>query len=215
MNLKWKLAQWLEIRWWQRYLKNKPKTEYLEWKSNYWKTFLDKIQVQVNSKDLIADIGCGPAGIFMVFPKNQVDIIDPLLDDYQRKVNHFSISDYPNVNPYPVPFENIPTDTKFHGKYDKVFCLNAINHVSNLKKCFMGLKQITKNDGQVILSIDTHNYWFFKYLFRLIPGDLLHPHQYDLKEYENMLEAFGFTIKKNILYKKEFIFNYNIIIAKK
>ena len=60
--------------------------------------------------------------------------------------------------------------------YDKVFCLNAINHVEDLGLCFDKLVQFTRSGGTLIVSIDAHNYQLFKHVFRLLPGDILHPH---------------------------------------
>ena len=78
MNLRWKIAQAFEIRWWQQYLKNKPETDYQNWKTNYWNTFLQKNKVKVEPQERILDVGCGPAGVFMVLPDQEVDAVDPL-----------------------------------------------------------------------------------------------------------------------------------------
>ena len=39
-KIRWKVAQQAEIRWWQGYLRNRPKQAYLDWKANYWRQFL-------------------------------------------------------------------------------------------------------------------------------------------------------------------------------
>ncbi len=215
MNLRWKLAQWLELKWWKQYLKEKTKEEYLEWKQKYWKVFLEKTAVSVDPEDFILDVGCGPAGVFMMFPDNHVDAVDPLVKKYDSEIEHFNKSEYPNIHFHSLAFEEFQKGKGAIDKYDKVFCINAINHVSDLKTCLMILAKVTKQGGQLIISIDTHNFIFFKYLFRLVPGDALHPQQHDLNEYQDMIVANGFTLLKTILYKKEFFFNYNIIIAEK
>ncbi|MEM6726326.1 MAG: class I SAM-dependent methyltransferase [Bacteroidota bacterium] len=81
-NWRWRLAQAAEIRWWQRYLRKKEPESYLSWKRDYWENFLEKIQCIVPSQAHILDAGCGPAGIFTIFPENQVTAIDPLLYHY-------------------------------------------------------------------------------------------------------------------------------------
>ena len=43
MTLRWKIAQAAEIRWWQRYLKNKPTADYAAWKRQYWRDLLTEI----------------------------------------------------------------------------------------------------------------------------------------------------------------------------
>ncbi len=211
MKLRWKIAQAAEIRWWQNYLKKKPKADYLQWKKEYWSQLLQETGVQINKGDRIFDVGCGPAGIFIIFNEQQIEALDPLLDQYEEKLNHFNPKDYPNTHFINLPFEEYKPQQPF----DKVFCLNAINHVSDLNLCFDLLTASVARGGTLVCSIDAHNHSFFKYLFRLIPGDVLHPHQYDLEEYKKMLTDRGFTIQKSILKDKQFFFNYFVLVATK
>jgi len=210
-KLRWKIAQSAEIRWWQRYLKRKPITDYLQWKRAYWKTFLQQIGVNLRDDETVLDAGCGPAGIFTILKNQKVDAVDPLLDQYEEKLDHFKKENYPNVSFFAKPLESFQTEKK----YDKVFCLNAINHVDDLQLCFEKLVQMTRNDGQLIISIDVHNFQLFKRIFRLLPGDILHPHQYDLKEYKKMLIDRGVQISNVVLYKKEYLFNYYVLVCSK
>jgi 2-polyprenyl-3-methyl-5-hydroxy-6-metoxy-1,4-benzoquinol methylase len=225
MSLRWKIAQAAEIRWWQNYLKNKPTTEYAEWKIQYWETLLAEIGIfdfnnvpkyEIQNPKFtegvrILDAGCGPAGIFMIFKNQNVDALDPLLNDYEAKLPHFKKSLYPNVHFYNQPLESF--DRK--NEYDAVFCFNAINHVADLQKSFDILVDSVKPEGHLVVSIDAHNYSFLKTIFQAIPGDVLHPHQFDLAEYTDMLTSRGCTLEKTILKKKEFIFNYYILVLKK
>jgi 2-polyprenyl-3-methyl-5-hydroxy-6-metoxy-1,4-benzoquinol methylase len=215
MTLRWKLAQAFEIRWWQQYLKNKPTTDYSAWKSAYWFTLLQNIGLSDILKDTnhrILDAGCGPAGIFMLFKDHKkVEALDPLLTEYETKLHHFKQSNYPNVQFYAQTLESFNKNEE----YDTLFCLNAINHVADLSACFDTLVKATKSGGTLVVSIDAHNYEFLKHVFQLIPGDVLHPHQYNLKEYGEMLTNRGCIIENTVLYKKEFIFNYFILVAKK
>lgn len=210
-KLRWKIAQSAEIRWWQRYLKRKPITDYLQWKRAYWKTFLQQIGVNLRDDETVLDAGCGPAGIFTILKNQKVDAVDPLLDQYEEKLDHFKKENYPNVSFFAKPLESFQTEKK----YDKVFCLNAINHVDDLQLCFEKLVQMTRNDGQLIISIDVHNFQLFKRIFRLLPGDILHPHQYDLKEYKKILIDRGVQISNVVLYKKEYLFNYYVLVCSK
>ncbi len=210
-KLRWKIAQSAELRWWQRYLKRKPTADYLQWKRAYWKTFLQQIGVYLKSDEKVLDAGCGPAGIFTVLKGQQVDAVDPLLNQYDEKLDHFQKSNYPEISFFSESLEGFQT-TK---SYDKVFCLNAINHVADLNLCLDKLVNFTKSGGQLIVSIDAHNFQLFKHIFRLLPGDILHPHQYDLKEYQRMLEARGVEIFNTVLYKKQFLFNYYVLVGSK
>lgn len=210
-KLRWKIAQAAEIRWWQNYLKGKSESEYLAWKLNYWQEFMQKIGVQPAPGEEILDMGCGPAGVFIALPDNAVTAVDPLLDDYAAKLPHFSPGRYPHTRFVTTPFEEFTTDKKF----DKIFCLNAVNHVADLALCFDKLAEMTAPDGTLVVSIDAHNYGFFKRLFRLLPGDILHPHQYDLQEYETMLTDRGLKIERRELIKSEFFFDYYALVCRR
>ncbi len=223
MTFRWKIAQAAEIRWWQRYLKNKPTTDYADWKTDYWQKLLAEIGLETLNKaqnteggknlssQTILDAGCGPAGIFMIFKNQKVDALDPLLDQYEATLPHFKKSNHPNVQFFSQPLEKFDkTDT-----YDAIFCLNAINHVADLAQCFDILVAAAKKGGKLIVSIDAHNFGALKHIFQALPGDVLHPHQYDLAEYSAMLTERGCTIEKTILKKKEFIFNYYVLVAAK
>lgn len=121
MTFRWKIAQAAEIRWWQRYLKNKPTTDYADWKTDYWQKLLTEmglsaLNIEERNPDLlgtegwgntsILDAGCGPAGIFMIFKKQKVDALDPLLDQYEASLPHFKKSLYPNVQFFSQPLES-------------------------------------------------------------------------------------------------------------
>lgn len=212
-TLKWQVAQRLEKRWWQSYLSNKQPLEYLIWKKQYWKNFLGCFQhlVDIKPTDSIADIGCGPAGIFTLFESNEVTAVDPLLNHYQNELSIFNKSEYSNVRFVSSSFEDFhPTE-----QFNFVFCLNAINHFSNLELSFKKLNNITELSGYCVLSIDAHNHEFLKFLFRAIPGDALHPHQYNLEEYKTLFERVGFEIEDVSLKKSQSVFNYYTLIGKK
>ncbi|WP_052594057.1 bifunctional 2-polyprenyl-6-hydroxyphenol methylase/3-demethylubiquinol 3-O-methyltransferase UbiG [Aureispira sp. CCB-QB1] len=211
MKLRWKIAQAAEIRWWQGYLNKKDKSEYLTWKKDYWKQFLKDCQLSLPPQAICLDIGCGPAGIFTILPYQEVDAIDPLLDSYAEKLPHFVPSDYPNVT-----FQNLPLEkVQLNKTYDYVFCLNAINHVADLEQCFDNLFSLTKAGGTLVVSIDAHNHRIFKHLFRAIPGDILHPHQFDLEEYQTMVTTRGGHIQATIHKDKAFFFDYYVLVIKK
>ena len=211
MRLRWKIAQAAEIRWWQKYLKGKPKADYLDWKRKYWNDLLQKLDIRLTAGETNLDAGCGPAGVFIVLNQNKVDALDPLLDQYESKLAHFHKGDYPWTRFFHQPLEDFsPTEP-----YDKVFCFNAINHVADLDLCFDKLVESTSNGGQLIVSIDAHNISFFKHLFRIAPGDILHPHQFDLEEYKAMLEKRGCVIEQELKAGEGFFFDYYVLVAKK
>ncbi|MBC8046677.1 MAG: methyltransferase domain-containing protein [Fimbriimonadaceae bacterium] len=212
-TLKWNIAQKAELRWWENYLKVKDVEQYHIWKKKYWQKLLDLIALTCPvSQDMhVLDAGCGPSGIFMNLEKCHVFALDPLLDAYDKNLQHFKKSNFPYVKFYSMPLEKFSSGKK----YDIVFCMNAINHVSDLKGCYDLLADHVKPGGKLVVTIDAHNYSFFKNLFRIIPGDILHPHQYDLEEYEAFLTDRNFKILQSENLKQKFFFDHYIQVAEK
>lgn len=210
---RWRVAQYFEARWWKNYLKNQDVETYLTWKRDYWQNLLRQIETHVKPVNgmRILDAGCGPAGVFIALEPFNVTAIDPLLDSYSQELAHFKPEMYPYVNFRALPLEHFEEKEQF----DLVFCLNAINHVSDLEEAFLKLYNSAKKGGILVVSIDAHNHRFFKHLFRLQPADILHPHQYDLAEYAGMLKKLNCEILQTVLLKREFLFNHYVLVAKK
>lgn len=204
----WRLAQWLEIRWWKRYLSNKEIIPYLADKRAYWQRLCQALDVTFDPKATVLDAGCGPAGLFLILEEQEVIAFDPLLDQY-KNLAHFEAKNHPNVTFLNTTIEDFKTNTTF----DWVCCLNAINHVEDWTKGMDVLSQASRQDGQLLLGIDVHNYSWLKWIFRLFPGDALHPHQHDRQDYLKALEERGWKVKKEYIGKKGFIFDYWLVVC--
>ena len=212
MSIRWKIAQWFELLWWQRYFSGKDKVKYYSWKKKYWTDLIGQIAdvLSISDAKRIADLGCGPAGIFTIFEDKSTVAVDPLLDTYEKTLSFFDKNDFPNtifINQSLEDFQ--PSD-----KFDIVFCMNAINHVAEIDLAYDRMINAAKSGGVVVVSIDAHNHSFFKHLFRLIPGDILHPHQYDLEEYCDFMTKRGCAISKTLLVKKEFFFSHCVMVGR-
>ena len=209
--MRWKIAQWFEQRWWKRYLADKNPQDYLDWKKSYWKSLIAKLDLEHPNAKTILDAGCGPAGIFIHLEGNQVTATDPLIDGYENHLHHFNKSNYPWADFYKQTLEEI----NFKESFDLVYCLNVINHVKDIDRSYDNLFSAIKPGRSLILSIDSHNYTLPKLLFRLLPLDILHPHQYKLKEYERHLTERGLKILRSIKIKSGFLFDYYAIVSEK
>ena len=210
---RWKLAQWFERKWWKNYLGQKDPVAYLAWKKAYWDNFYSSFSdvVPLSDESKVLDAGCGPAGIFMIFTQQETTAFDPLLDAYEQDLPHFNREDYPTIQFSTASLENY-TATNF---YDAVFCINAINHVKDIKTATTRLVETAKKGAKMVISIDTHNHKWLQPLFKLIPGDVLHPHQYNLQEYIQLFEDCGIKTLRTICVKKAFIFDYYVVVGEK
>lgn len=208
---RWRLAQWLEIRWWQRYLRQQEVDTYLAKKKSYWRRILAETGLELAPMTSVLDAGCGPAGIFMILPGQQVTAVDPLINRYEQELPHFSSAHYPWVVFQRARIEVLPPNPVF----DYVFCLNAINHVDDLSRALDALTAQLAPGATLVLSVDSHRFSLVKYLFRLLPGDALHPHQHDWREYQEMIRARGLEIRYTQRIKRQPIFDYHLLIAQK
>jgi trans-aconitate methyltransferase len=210
-NLRWALAQKLELIWWKRYLRPQGPEAYLARKRAYWERVLEQTGVEPRPGQSALDAGCGPAGIFMALPQLHTDAVDPLLDQYAQSLPHFDTAAYPWVRFHSVAFEDwTPSQT-----YDLVFCLNALNHFRDLHASLSRLKTALAPNGLLLLAIDAHRFSFLKPIFQLLPGDALHPHQYTLADYRNMLESHGIQILRAQTLKQGRIFDYVALVGRR
>ncbi len=195
-------------------MKKKEVSGYLKWKKEYWKKLLTTCHHYfiLNKTHSVLDAGCGPAGVFIALNENKVTAFDPLTDQYELDLPHFKKSMYPNVTFVTAGIEDFPNEQT----YDTIFCMNAINHVFDIQKSVDKLVSLAASRSHIIITIDAHNHAIFKKLFRLLPGDILHPHQYDLNEYQQMFTTRGCLIEGTELLKHTFLFDhYMLIITKK
>jgi 2-polyprenyl-6-hydroxyphenyl methylase/3-demethylubiquinone-9 3-methyltransferase len=207
MQLRWQIAQFFEIRWWRRYLSGKDKSAYLAQKRRYWVGILGQLRQPPAPGERVLDAGCGPAGIFIALPGQQVDALDPLLPAYTAQLPHFSPEDYPNVRFLPLPLENFSPERP----YDTVFCLNAINHVADLPRSLDRLVASARAGGRLVLSVDAHRHRWLQRIFQWLPGDILHPHQYGLTDYADMLRTRGCVVEQTLRLKKGLVFDYFLL----
>jgi SAM-dependent methyltransferase len=211
MATKWHFAQKLEIWWWKKYLDRKVPSEYLSKKQVYWHKILDLTGISPGSGVRILDAGCGPAGIFTVLGHCAVDALDPLLEQYERKLPIFKRRDYPHTRFIPQKLE----DFIARDSYETVFCFNAINHVDDIQKGIDVLTKVVAPTGNLVVSVDTHRNRLLKWLFRIAPADALHPHQYDRDEYVQFFEQRGFHIVRETVLRKELIFEYRLWVFRR
>lgn len=164
-----------------------------------------------NNSLQILDAGCGPAGIFLILAHHRVDALDPLVNTYEqfRLLNKM---DYRSVNFIPRKLESFTSKEV----YDFIFCMNCINHLHDvelgMKKIFLALKK----EGFLILTVDVHKYSFAKAFFKIIPADILHPHQLSPDDCTALIKRnFGDRNIKSATLSTGVLFDHLLIVARK
>jgi len=212
-SLRWRTAQWLERRWWRRYLRGKPPEAYLRDKRAYWAKTLDQLDWEPVPGRRVIDAGCGPAGVFIhLHDIERVTALDPLLESYEEDLPIFRRADYPAVN-----FLHQPLEQAFdeEAAFDAIYCFNAINHVADWDLALDALTAHAKTGTRMVLTSDVHRHHWLLPVFQALPGDALHPQQHGPKAYRSALKKRGWRIEWEDVLRREAIFDYTAWVAVK
>lgn len=204
---RWKQAQDSEIRCWSNIQSKLVSEEYKVKKLKFWDLVFNKISEKINiddSKDF-ADVGCGPSGIVLKYPKKtNLYCIDPLLDEYCE------------VNPYLKKTEAKMINSKIEDitieySFDYIFGFNSLDHVDSIQESIKSLKRLLKDDGLLVVSMNCHNYGFMRKILQKTNFifDRPHPHQYSLQDYIRFLEEEGLEVLDTINLDDEISFMNN------
>ena len=203
-TLRWRTAQYLELRWWQWYLRGQSPAHYLANKRAYWQRLLDQLAVSVIQNARVLDAGCGPAGIFaLLHDRQRVTALDPLLSRYER-LPIFSTASYPEVTFSAEALEQTTLATPF----DTIYCFNAINHVADWEASLDALTRLAQPGTRLVLTSDVHRHAWLLPIFRALPGDALHPQQHLAHHYSEALTRRGWRIEREVELRRESIFSY-------
>ncbi|KKS14035.1 MAG: Methyltransferase type 11 [Candidatus Daviesbacteria bacterium GW2011_GWB1_41_5] len=155
----------------------------------------------LNGKEFktVCDAGC--AGGYMtgqlagILPKSKIFG----LDVYQTAINHAS-KKYKKIKFICCDLHQIPIKSKF---FDLVVCYETIEHVITPQKVLQGLKQITKNDGTIILAMDSGHplfriAWF---IWERTKGSVwrnAHLHPFNPRQLETIIKKEGLKVEKKL-----------------
>ncbi|TXF88554.1 class I SAM-dependent methyltransferase [Neolewinella aurantiaca] len=210
-TLRWRVAQFLERQWWQRYLRGKSPEEYLRNKKAYWQRTLEQLEWTPVPGRKVLDAGCGPAGVYIYLEKiESVSALDPLLDSYESELSIFDRNDYPGVR-----FLAQPLEQAFDGEgtFEAIYCFNAINHVSDWAAALDALTAHAQQGTQLLMTSDVHRHKLLLPIFQALPGDVLHPQQHGPEAYRMALQQRGWRIEKEEVLRREAIFDYTAWVA--
>lgn len=214
-KFKWKIAQQLELKWWKKYTSKKDSNQYLNWKTNYWRTFMNNFPDGLFSENKrILEAGAGPAGFFILSEEltfHSYTAVDPLFNQYSKSLDIYDQKKWGSVKFEAIKYEDI----KVKETYDVLLSFNAVNHFHQLEDSFAKFHKHLGDKGKLLISIDVHRFNLLKKIFQIIPGDALHPHQHSIDEYKSMIQHAGFKIIDIEILKRERIFDYYLIYAQK
>lgn len=210
-SLRWRVAQYLERRWWQRYLRGKSPEEYLTDKKAYWQRTLTELGWAPVPERKVLDAGCGPAGVYIYLAETEkVTALDPLLDNYEADLAIFRRADYPGVRFLAQPLEQAFDEG---ASFDAIYCFNAINHVSDWDAALDVLTAHARSGTRLLMTSDVHRSKLLLPIFKALPGDALHPQQHGPEAYRSALQQRGWRIEREEVLRREAIFEYTAWVA--
>ncbi|MEM8583435.1 MAG: class I SAM-dependent methyltransferase [Bacteroidota bacterium] len=211
-NWRWKAAQFSERRWWRSYLAKKDKRQYLSDKRAYWQRVLRTLHYQPKARDRALELGCGPAGIFVLLHNTQtITAIDPLIEAYSEDLPHFNEGMYPDVR-----FEQATMESyRVAEKFDVIYAFNTINHVADWGRALQNIDVLVRPGGTILLSSDVHRFSVLRSIFQILPGDILHPQQHSRAHYIEAFYNLGWRVDREEKLKRQAIFDYYAWVLKK
>ncbi len=148
-----------------------------------------------NSKKVL-DVGCSSgvltAEIAKALPKSKV----VGLDSYKGAIN-FAKKKYPHIEFITADANNLPFNRK---AFDLVICTETLEHVTDPQKSLLEIKRVLKEDGKVIISMDSGSalfklVWYFWTKTKGKVWEGAHLHEFNAKILDNLIKEAGFKIK--------------------
>jgi len=147
----------------------------------------------------ILDCGCGTGEISCFLSKygnvigidlSAVSIMkaQELMGDLKIKNIYFKTEDLTNL--------------KLKQKFDYIFCIGVLHHISNYDLAITNLQKLMRKDSLMVISVYNKHSWYLHKLFKMKLSktrymDVYHcpyENRYSEKEFKEKLEGFGFEV---------------------
>ncbi len=151
----------------------------------------------VNNRNFgkILDVGCASGTltnkISKVFPKSEIIGVDVYKDAVR-----FGKKMYPHINFIKADAHRLPFENNF---FDLIICYETIEHVKNPDKVLRELKRVSKNDGMIVVAMDSGSllFRFVWWIWEKTKGKVwqdAHVHPFHHDELEQIIKKVGFKI---------------------
>ena len=180
MNKRWKRAQDYEKR---HRVRNELSDEKFMAVLNYpnfdWDFFWSSVNLKMNKNTTLLDVGSAGKPVFINIKEGNKYSIDPMVE-VRLKIRPILVDLYKdnNIKGLSIPLEEFNEDVKF----DVIFCLNMLDHVSNYKPIIKKMDMILKEEGYLNLRIDLHTNSITKWIKNFFQPEPPHPHHFMKKD---------------------------------
>jgi len=148
---KWVHAQEEELSCWESVAHKLKDSLYIQKKKEYWEQLIDKsgLNKEVLNNKSVIEIGAGPSGMFMLFPKHEAyTVLDPLNDSYLKLSSHL----FGEQEIVSQKLEEFETNKTYHS----VIAINCIDHCDDINAFLLKLSQLSDDKGYVVLAVNCH-----------------------------------------------------------
>lgn len=142
------------------------------------------------------DLGCGSGYMVSEIAKSYPNVEYTGIDIYAKAIKHAK-KIYPNIKFKVASASNIPFKNK---SFDLILFYETIEHVEDPQICLKEIKRVLKEQGHLILTMDSGSFlfrivWFIweKSYGKIWQGAHLHPFHH--RELEELIKKSGFRIK--------------------
>lgn len=149
---------------------------------------------EIKNGDRILDVGCKDACLCdMLAEKNVaceyygIDISQQVIDSIKGKKGSFQRCDVMNG----LPFQD--------GYFDRIFCLELLEHVENPTFLLKEFYRVLKSDGVLVLSVPNPYNWILVFANMMkLPAGEGHIHSFTFQDLVTLLGFVGFGIRKRL-----------------
>lgn len=145
------------------------------------------------------DVGCASGYMISEIAKSYPKAKYFGIDIYDKAIK-YAKKTYPDISFRTAPADKLPFKTN---SFDAVLFYETIEHVENPQNCLKEIKRVLKNDGTLILTMDSGSLLFRAVWFiwentkgKIWQGAHLHPFHHS--ELEALIKSSGFKIKEKI-----------------
>ena len=193
---RWQQAQQRELAEWVR--APVDSSDWNEWWTGHFDNYSFLKNLKIRS---ILEVGCGPWAKNMLTvlgvigqDDKKIFLLDPLLDQYAALGKSVTKIDAVKIV---VPLEELAIGEPV----DLIICINVLDHVQSVEKCFARMREHLNPGGILILGQDLTNEEDFVKCPE-VSTDIMHPIKLDLEACERCLSCYE-PIYKKVLGRQE------------
>jgi len=157
---RWLLAQQYEEKTWRENFQLNDDWNFW-WKSHFEDYSLVEEVLRDQKNIEIIEVGCGPftnvrliESVLAYSDIKRIVLSDPLLETYKAIPCYISSLFGKNLSTYAFEQEQLESLHHKDESFDLLICINVLDHVEDVSKCFSEMKRVLRKDGLIVFGND-------------------------------------------------------------